>query len=55
MSYLNGAGNSGSGATISDVGMTLCELLIYDDVVSPADATKLQNYLITKWGLSPPS
>jgi hypothetical protein len=51
ISYLNGGGNSG-GAAVSDVGITLCELLIFDGVVSPANGIKIQDYLGAKWGLT---
>ena len=48
--WLNGGGTSGGGAPTSNVGMVLCEILAYDGIVTPSDATKVTNYLRTKWG-----
>ena len=48
--WLNGGGTSGGGAPVSSVGMVLCEILVYDGIVTPSDATKVTNYLRTKWG-----
>ena len=48
--WLNGGGTSGGGAPISSVGMVLCEILVYDGIVTPSDATKVTNYLRSKWG-----
>jgi hypothetical protein len=42
-------GTPNSGAT----GMVLCEVLCYDGVVTPTDATKVTNYLMAKWGTTP--
>jgi hypothetical protein len=50
VSYINGGGISGSGAAVGGCGMTLCELLAYDGVVSPSDGSNVVNYLRTKWG-----
>ena len=49
-SYINGGGISGSGAAVGGCGMTLCELLSYDGIVSPSDGSNVVNYLRTKWG-----
>ena len=48
--YLNGNGNSIGSAPGSSFGMTLCELLVYNGVVTPSDGTNVINYLKDKWG-----
>jgi len=47
--YINGGGNSGSGATQATVGMTLCEVLVYNGAVSAAEGSNVISYLRTKW------
>jgi len=49
--YLNGGGPySGAGASP----VTIFELLIYRECLSGTDATNVNNYLMSKWGLSAP-
>ena len=54
ISYLNGGGNSGFAAVSSGSakGMILCELLIYDGIIYPADACRIATYLGNKWGIT---
>jgi len=50
--YLNGGGPySGAGASP----VTIFELLIYRECLSGNDATNVNNYLMSKWGLSVPN
>lgn len=45
--YING----GAPAPASTIGMTLCEILVYDAALTPATATTVTNYLKSKWGI----
>jgi hypothetical protein len=45
--------NSYGGSSWSGTGMILCEVLCYDGVVTPTDATRVTNYLMAKWGTTP--
>ena len=46
--------NSFGGTPAFGTGMVLCELLCYNGVVTPTDATKVTDYLKAKWGVSVP-
>jgi len=46
--------NSLGGSISLGTGMILCEVLCYDGIVTPTDATKVTDYLKSKWGISSP-